>query len=160
MEQNIYSFSATDISGEIVSLAKYQNKILLIVNTASNCGFTKQYAGLQALYEKYKTNNFDILAFPCNQFANQEPGDEHQISNFCKSNYGVTFKIFQKIDVNAENAHPLFKYLQKAAPGLLGTHFIKWNFTKFLISKAGIPVKRYSPSTIPEKIEQDIIKLL
>ncbi len=160
MSQTIYNFSARTISGELRSLARYKDKVLLIVNTASQCGFTKQYAGLQELYDKYKERGFEILAFPCNQFGSQEPGDSTEISNFCKMNYGVTFQIFEKIEVNGAKAHPLFVYLTDTAPGILGTKFIKWNFTKFLITKEGIPTKRYSPSTPPEKIEQDIIASL
>jgi len=160
MAQTIYNFSARTITGELRSLARYKEKVLLIVNTASKCGFTKQYSGLQALFDKYNDRGFEILAFPCNQFANQEPGDSSEISNFCKLNYGVTFQLFEKIDVNGKNTHPLFVYLSENAPGILGTNFIKWNFTKFLINKEGMPIKRFSPSTTPEKLEAEILALL
>ena len=158
--KNIYSYSALDINGERVGLSRYKQKVILIVNTASQCGYTKQYANLQSLYEKYKDKGFTILAFPCNQFANQEPGSEKEISDFCKSNYGVTFPLFSKINVNGKNIHPLFRYLSENATGVLGSKFLKWNFTKFLINKNGEVIKRFSPSTVPEKIEPEIIQLL
>lgn len=160
MSKTVYEFSAKTIEGKQKDLAEYKGKALLIVNTASQCGFTKQYAGLQSLYERYRAQGFEILAFPCNQFANQEPGDTDEISNFCKRNYGVTFQLFDKIDVNGKNAHPLFDFLSQKLPGLLNTKFIKWNFTKFLIGKNGEPLKRYSPSTLPEKIEADLVKVI
>lgn len=160
MSKTIYDFSAKTNDGKLHNLSEYQGKVLLIVNTASQCGFTKQYKGLQELYETYHDKGFEILAFPCNQFANQEPGSNDEISNFCKRNYGVTFQLFDKIDVNGKNAHPLFAFLAAELPGLLNTKFIKWNFTKFLINQQGEPVKRYSPSTPPEKIENDIVGIL
>lgn len=160
MSKTIYLFSALDIQQNRVSLARYEGKVVLIVNTASQCGFTKQYAGLQELYEKYKDQDFVILGFPCNQFANQEPGTETEISNFCRSNYGVTFPLFAKINVNGADAHPLYKFLTETAPGFLGTKAIKWNFTKFLINKEGMVVKRFSPSTLPEKLVPEIEALL
>ncbi len=146
--------------GEEVSLDQYEGKTLLIVNTASKCGLTPQFSGLQELYEKFKDENFEILGFPSNQFANQDPGSNEEISEFCKLNYGVSFPMFEKINVNGSEAHPLFKYLAEQAPGILGSKAIKWNFTKFLISPDGTPVKRYSPQTTPDKIEDDIRKQL
>lgn len=160
MSQAIYDFKATTIQKKEIELSAYKGKVLLIVNTASKCGFTKQYEGLQKLYTDYQKEGFEILAFPCNQFAGQEPGTESDISQFCQKNYGVTFQLFSKIEVNGKNAHPLFTYLAAELPGLLNMKFIKWNFTKFLIDKNGKPYKRYSPSTPPEKIETDIQNLL
>ena len=160
MSKTVYDFSAESIDGSQVQLADYKGKALLIVNTASKCGFTPQYKGLQALYEKYRDRGFEVLGFPCNQFQHQEPGSEEEIKNFCELNYGVGFPLFAKIDVNGENAHPLFSYLTEALPGLLGSKKIKWNFTKFLIDREGKPVKRFAPSTTPESIESDIEKLL
>lgn len=159
MNDNIYQFKARSIDGEEISLKKYEGKVLLIVNVASKCGFTKQYEGLQKLYEKYKDNDFMILGFPCNQFANQEPGTNEEIKQFCTINYGVTFDLFDKIDVNGENAHPLYKYLSSKAPGFLGDS-IKWNFTKFLVDKNGNVLKRYAPQTEPKHIEPDILELI
>lgn len=156
----IYDFSVTDISGQQVSLADYQGKIILIVNTASKCGFTPQYKGLQELYDKYTEQGFVILGFPCNQFSNQEPGDEKQISEFCELNYGVSFPLFAKVDINGKNAEPLFTYLKNQAPGFLGTRNIKWNFTKFLIGRDGRVIKRYAPTDTPKSIEKDIVKAL
>jgi glutathione peroxidase len=156
----IYSFSAETLGGETASLEQYQGKVLLIVNTASECGFTPQYKGLQEIYDRYKDRGFAVLGFPCNQFGKQEPGDAAQIGSFCEKNYGVTFPMFDKIDVNGANAHPLFRYLTGEAPGLLGLEGIKWNFTKFLIGREGEVVKRYAPLTKPEAITQDIEKLL
>jgi len=160
MESNIYGFSALLSDGKKIQLSNFRAKVLLIVNTASKCGFTKQYLGLQEVYEKYKAMGFEVLAFPCNQFFNQEPGTMEEISNFCKMNYGVTFPLFEKIEVNGSNAHPLFDYLSKALPGFLNMNFIKWNFTKFLVDKQGIPYKRYSPSTPPDQLEGDLQLLL
>jgi len=133
---------------------------LLIVNTASKCGFTPQYKGLQDLYKKHLNNGFEVLGFPCNQFGKQEPGNEEEISNFCTVNYNVTFPIFSKVDVNGPSAHPLFQYLTSSQPGLLGTEKIKWNFTKFLINNDGEPVKRFSPQTSPEQISTHIDELI
>jgi glutathione peroxidase len=158
---SIYSFSAEPLGGGApVSLENYAGKVLLIVNTASECGFTPQYAGLQKLYDDYATRGLAVLGFPCNQFGKQEPGDSAQIGSFCQKNYGVTFPIFDKIDVNGANAHPLYRWLTGEAPGLLGLEAIKWNFTKFLVDRNGKVVKRYAPVTKPEAIAADIDKLL
>ena len=156
----VYDFSARLLNGEDVSLSRWRNQVLLIVNTASQCGFTPQYAGLETLYENLHGDGFTILGFPCNQFGAQEPGSEAEIGQFCLKNYGVSFPIFAKIEVNGERAHPLYKYLKDAKPGLLGTEAIKWNFTKFLIGKDGEPVARYAPQTKPEELETPIKKLL
>jgi glutathione peroxidase len=157
---SLYSFSARALRGETVNLDRYRDKVLLIVNTASECGFTPQYAGLQQLYERYATRGFEVLGFPCNQFGKQEPGDAAQIGSFCEKNFRVTFPLFAKIEVNGPNAHPLYRYLTSEAPGLLGTEAIKWNFTKFLVDRRGDIVKRYAPMTKPEAIERDIEALL
>ena len=156
---NIYQFSATTINGEQQSLSNYTGKIVLIVNTASKCGFTSQYQGLQQLYEKYGKDKFTVLAFPCNQFLNQEPGSNEEIMNFCQINFGVTFPVFAKIDVKGSKADPLFTYLTEKSLGLLGNS-IKWNFTKFLIDGKGNVYDRYSPTTSPSKLAGDIEKLL
>jgi glutathione peroxidase len=158
---SIYSFSAEPLGGGApVSLENYAGKVLLIVNTASECGFTPQYAGLQKLYEDYAARGLAVLGFPCNQFGKQEPGDALQIGSFCEKNYGVTFPMFEKIDVNGANAHPLYRWLTGEAPGLLGLEAIKWNFTKFLVDRNGRVVKRYAPVTKPDAIAADIDKLL
>jgi len=157
---SVYDFTANRLDGQEESLAAYRGKVLLIVNTASACGFTPQYAGLEALYEKLGPEGFAILGFPCNQFGAQEPGSEAEIGAFCQKNYGVTFPMFAKIEVNGANAHPLYKYLKDAKPGLLGTEAIKWNFTKFLIGKDGEPAARYAPNTKPEDLEAPVKKLL
>jgi glutathione peroxidase len=157
---SIYSFSAQSLAGEPVPLDRYAGKVLLIVNTASECGFTPQYAGLQKLYEDLSARGLVVLGFPCNQFGKQEPGDATQIGSFCEQNYGVTFPMFEKIDVNGANAHPLYHWLTEEAPGLLGLEAIKWNFTKFLVDREGNVVKRYAPVTKPEAIAADIEKLL
>ncbi|RJF91565.1 glutathione peroxidase [Sphingomonas cavernae] len=141
-------------------LADYAGKVLLVVNVASKCGFTPQYTGLEALYRKYKDRGFEILAFPCNQFGAQEPGNAEEIANFCSLTYDVTFPLFGKIEVNGEGADPLYDYLKAAKPGLMGTKAIKWNFTKFLVDREGNPVKRYAPNDTPESLEKDIEKLL
>lgn len=156
----IYAFSAESLSGESVSLANWQNKVLLIVNTASECGFTPQYKGLQELHDRYGERGFAVLGFPCNQFGKQEPGDAAQIGEFCEKNFGVTFPLFAKIDVNGANAHPLFKYLTEEAPGVLGTEGIKWNFTKFLVDREGTVINRYGSVTKPDALSKDIEKLL
>ena len=153
---SIYSFSARTLGGEEVSLEQYRGKVLLIVNTASECGFTPQYAGLQKLYETYAGRDFVVLGFPCNQFGKQEPGDATQIGSFCEKNFGVSFPMFEKIDVNGANAHPLYRYLTGEAPGLLGLEGIKWNFTKFLVGRDGAVLKRYAPVTKPDAITADI----
>ncbi|WP_318484764.1 glutathione peroxidase [Photobacterium leiognathi] len=155
----IYDFEVKNITGDMLSLEKYQGKVLLIVNTASECGFTPQYETLQALFDKYKDQGLVILGFPCNQFGGQEPGTEAEIAQSCLVNYGVTFPMFSKVDVKGAQADPLFTYLVKALPGVLGAN-IKWNFTKFLIAPDGTPVKRYAPTTKPMDIEADIVKLL
>lgn len=157
---SIYDFSANSIEGQPVSLSTYKDKVLLIVNTASQCGFTPQYQGLQSVHNKYESQGFTVLGFPCNQFGQQEPGSANEIQSFCETRFGVTFPLFEKVDVNGENAHPLFKFLTKAAPGIFGTEGIKWNFTKFLVDRSGQVVKRYPSTTKPEDIEKDIQALL
>lgn len=157
--ENIYQFTAKSLQGKEVNLKDYQGKTMLIVNTASKCGLTPQFEGLEKLYGKYRDKGLVILGFPCNQFANQEPGDEKQISEGCLINYGVSFPMFSKIDVNGENAHPLYKFLKKELPGFFGSK-IKWNFTKFLVDKNGKPVKRFAPVTKPEKIDKYLEKVL
>ncbi|MBO9482868.1 glutathione peroxidase [Salinisphaera sp. G21_0] len=148
------------LGGEMKELADYENKVVLIVNTASKCGFTPQYQTLEELYNKYKDQGLVILGFPCNQFGRQEPGDSEEIGAFCQKNYGVTFPMFEKIEVNGDHAAPLYKDLKSEAPGLLGTQKIKWNFTKFLIGRKGEIIDRYAPTTKPEDIEEDICKAL
>ena len=160
MSQTLYDFSVNDNANNSVSLEKYRGKTLLIVNTASKCGFTPQYKGLQELYEEYSSKGFEVLGFPCNQFGSQEPGTEEEISEFCSINYNITFPIFSKIDVKGPSAEPLFRFLTSSKPGLLGTEKIKWNFTKFLIDQNGQTVKRYSPQTTPEQISSDVKDLL
>ena len=157
---SIYAFSATRLDGTIEKLDAYRGQVLLIVNTASACGFTPQYAGLETLYTKLHGDGLTVLGFPCNQFGAQEPGSESEIGAFCQKNYGVSFPMFAKINVNGENAHPLYKYLKDAKPGLLGTEAIKWNFTKFLIDRNGEPVARYAPQTKPEELEKPVRALL
>ena len=154
-----YDFTAKDLQGNQVNLETYRGKVVLVVNTASECGFTPQFEGLEKLYRKHREDGLVVLGFPCNQFGKQEPGDEKSIAEGCVVNYGVTFPMFSKVDVNGQNAHPLFKYLKKEQGGLLGSK-IKWNFTKFLIDREGKPVERFAPMTKPESIEKDIIKLL
>lgn len=156
---NIYQFSAQTIDGEAKSLADFGGNVLLIVNTASECGFTPQFDGLQKLYDAYKDEGFAILGFPCNQFNQQDPGSDDEIAGFCRRNYGVTFPMFSKVDVKGERAHPLFTYLTSQAKGVV-TRQIKWNFTKFLIDRNGNVLKRYAPQTKPENIAQDIEELL
>ncbi|TFW25283.1 glutathione peroxidase [Duganella callida] len=156
----IFDITADSLSGQPVDLAQYKGKVLLIVNTASKCGFTPQYKGLEAVYQQFKERGVEVLGFPCNQFGAQEPGDAAEIGAFCEKNYGVTFPMFAKVDVNGDHAHPLFQKLKKDAPGILGTEGIKWNFTKFLIRKDGTVYNRYAPATKPEELIQDIEKLL
>lgn len=156
----LYDIDARTIAGETQSLRDFAGKTLLIVNVASKCGFTPQYAGLEALHEKYAGRGLVVLGFPCNQFGAQEPGAEKEIASFCSATYGVSFPMFAKIEVNGENAHPLYKWLKHEAPGLLGTEAIKWNFTKFLVDKTGKVVKRYAPTDTPQSIEKDIEALL
>lgn len=153
---SVYEFEATTIMGLPKSIGDYRGKLLLIVNTASKCGFTPQYAGLQELYETYHDRGLEILGFPCNQFMNQEPGSSEEIRHFCRVNYGVTFPMFDKINVSGPDAHPLFEYLKGQAPGALGTKAIKWNFTKFLVDREGYVVARFAPSVEPEEIRPKI----
>jgi glutathione peroxidase len=157
---SIYDFSVTTIEGQPLSLSTYKNKVLLIVNTASQCGFTPQYQGLQALYDKYASQGLEILGFPCNQFGQQEPGSASEIQSFCETRFGVKFPLFEKVDVNGNNAHPLFQYLTKAAPGLFGTETVKWNFTKFLVDRSGKVIERYASMAKPEDLDKAIQKLL
>ena len=157
---SIYDFSVEDIHGKEQKLDEYKDKVLLIVNVASKCGFTPQYNGLEALYEKLHGRGFEILGFPSNQFGAQEPGNEAEIAQFCELNYGVKFPLFAKIDVNGSDAAPLYQYLKKAKPGLLGSEAIKWNFTKFLVDRKGKVVERYAPKVEPEALASDIEKLL
>ncbi len=158
--QSIYSFKVNTIDGQQTTLAQYKGRTILIVNVASKCGLTKQYEGLEALYKKYKDRGLVILGFPCNQFMGQEPGTEAEIAEFCSVNYGVTFPLFSKIDVNGEDAHPLYQYLKKVLPGTANKPDIEWNFAKFLIDKDGKPVYRYHPKVKPAELEGDIEKLL
>lgn len=157
---DIYEFSGKNIKGEDVPLSNYKGKVLLIVNTASKCGFTPQYKGLEALYKEYQGKGLEILGFPCNQFGKQEPGNADDIGEFCELNFGVTFPLFDKIEVNGPNTHPLYDYLKKEAPGLLGSGAVKWNFTKFLVDGSGKVIKRFAPTDTPEKIEKHVAKLL
>ncbi|TVT34547.1 glutathione peroxidase [Marinobacter vinifirmus] len=159
-DATIYDFSAKDIKGNEVSLADYQGKVLLIVNTASKCGFTPQFEGLQNLHKELGDKGFEVLGFPCNQFLSQDPGDENAISQFCSLNYGVSFPMFAKIEVNGEGTHLLFRFLKKEAKGLMGSEKVKWNFTKFLVDSNGRVVRRYAPTAKPEEIRADIEKLL
>ena len=156
----VTDFSVKAADGSSADLSTYAGKVLLVVNTASKCGFTPQYAGLEALHRKYADRGFEVLGFPCNQFGAQEPGDAAEIANFCSLTYDVTFPVFAKIDVNGDAADPLFQHLKVEAPGLLGSKGIKWNFTKFLVDREGRAVERYAPTTKPEDIEADIEKLL
>ncbi len=157
---DLYQHSATDVSGTPVELSTFKGRVLLIVNTASKCGFTPQYEGLEALQSRFHDRGFDVLAFPCNQFGHQEPGTDSDIASFCSTSFGTSFPLFSKIEVNGANAHPLYQYLKKQAPGVLGTSAIKWNFTKFLVDAQGKVVNRYSPQTKPEAIATDIEALL
>lgn len=160
MQSRIYGFNSATLAGQALSLADYEGRVLLLVNTASECGFTPQYAGLESLYRKYGSRGFVVIGFPCNQFGGQEPGEAAQIAAFCEKNYGVSFPLTEKIEVNGENAHPLFKFLTHEAPGVLGTEAIKWNFTKFLVDRNGRTIKRFAPSTTPEEISSEIEALL
>ena len=152
----VYDFTARSVEGNDRSLGDYKGKVLLVVNVASECGYTPQYTGLEALYRKFKDRGFEVLGFPCNQFGAQEPGTEAQIKSFCETRFGVSFPLFAKIDVNGPETHPLYEFLKSAEPGLLGTEAIKWNFTKFLVGKDGSVRKRYAPQTKPEAIAEDI----
>lgn len=156
----IYDFTVITAEGTQQPLADYRGKVLLIVNTASKCGFTPQYAGLEALYRRYADRGFVVLGFPCNQFADQESGDMEEIRSFCSLSYDISFPLFTKIEVNGSNAAPLYQYLKSAAPGLLGSQAIKWNFTKFLIARDGTVQGRYAPTTKPEQLEASIMELL
>jgi glutathione peroxidase len=157
---SVYDYSARRLDGHEESLDKFRGQVLLIVNTASQCGFTPQYAGLEALYTKLHDQGLTVLGFPCNQFGAQEPGVEAEIGAFCEKNFGVSFPMFAKIEVNGDHAHPLYEYLKDAKPGVLGTENIKWNFTKFLVDRNGEPVARYAPQTKPEELEAPVRKLL
>ncbi len=156
----IHDFSATTLDGHEQSLADYKGKVVLIVNTASKCGFTPQYDGLEQLHREYSPRGLVVLGFPCNQFGAQEPGDAAEIASFCSLTYNVSFPMFAKVDVNGDHAHPLFRYLKAAKPGLLGTEGIKWNFTKFLVGKDGEVVGRYAPATKPEELTKEIEALM
>ncbi|WP_462405318.1 glutathione peroxidase [Gracilibacillus sp. Marseille-QA3620] len=157
---NLYDLQAKTISGHDISLSEYRGKVILIVNTASKCGFTPQYRELEDFYQKYREQGFVVLGFPCNQFMAQEPGDDMDIQAFCKTNYGVTFPMFSKIDVRGERAHPIYKYLTEKAPGVMGSKAVKWNFTKFLIDRNGDVIKRFAPSTKMSEVEHSIKELL
>jgi glutathione peroxidase len=156
----IYDFDALQIDGKKVSLKNFQGKAMLIVNTASACGFTPQFAGLEELHQQYGNKGLAVLGFPCNQFGAQDSGSNAEISDFCQINYGVTFPMMAKVDVNGSTAHPLYQWLSKEAPGLLGSKAIKWNFTKFLVGKDGAVLKRYAPTDTPESLAKDIEKAL
>ena len=158
--KNLYDFEMPRNNGEVEHLSAYKGQVVLVVNTASKCGFTPQYDGLQNLYDQYKAQGFAVLAFPCDQFGHQEPGDDAQIQEFCSLNFNVNFPLFKKIEVNGQGTAPVYEYLKNAAPGLLGSKAIKWNFTKFLVDTNGNVVKRYGPNTKPEAIKGDIEALL
>ena len=156
----IYDYSATNINGQEAALSEYQDKVLLIVNTASKCGFTPQFEGLEGLHKELAEQGLVVLGFPCNQFGGQDPGNDGEIEEFCQLNYGVSFPMFSKVEVNGDATHPLFEYLKKQAKGLLGSQKIKWNFTKFLVNRQGEVVKRYAPTDKPQAIKKDILALL
>jgi glutathione peroxidase len=160
MNQSIYEFSAQRLNGDEIQLDAYRGKILLIVNTASECGFTPQYTGLETLYRQFQDKGLVVLGFPCNQFGAQEPGDAAAIAQFCQSRFDVSFPLFAKIDVNGDNAHPLYVWLKHEAAGILGTEAIKWNFTKFLVGSNGKVIRRFAPATKPEEIAEEIEALL
>ncbi|ARU56346.1 glutathione peroxidase [Oleiphilus messinensis] len=160
MSSSIFEIEVKKITGDVVAMESFKGKVLLIVNTASKCGFTPQFNGLEKLYEQYKDQGLEILGFPCNQFLSQDPGDDAEISSFCSLNYGVTFPMFSKVEVNGDNTHPLYQFLKSEAKGVLGTEKIKWNFTKFLVNAEGKVLKRYGPNVEPAKMEGDIRKLL
>lgn len=160
MTSSVYDFDALDTSGKTVALKQYRGKAMLIVNTASACGFTPQFAGLEALHQEYGKSGLVVLGFPCNQFGNQDPGNDAEISSFCQLNYGVSFAMMAKVDVNGEQALPLFQWLSQEAPGLLGSKSIKWNFTKFLVGKDGHVIKRYAPQDAPASMAKDIAAAL
>jgi len=160
MTQTVYDFSAATIRGEEKSLSQYRGKVMLIVNTASKCGFTPQLEGLESIYKKYSEKGLVVLGFPCNQFLHQDPASDGDIATFCQRNYGVSFPMYSKIDVNGRATHPLYKFLKNEARGVWRTKRIKWNFTKFLVDKNGNVIKRYATATTPEAIEKDIVSLL
>ncbi len=160
MSASIYDITADRLNGSPEKLEKYKGQVMLVVNTASKCGFTPQYEGLEALYAKYKDRGFVVLGFPCNQFGRQEPGEGGEIAQFCQVNYGVSFPMFSKIEVNGDGTHPLYKHLKSAAPGLLGSEAIKWNFTKFLVDRNGNVVDRFAPTTKPEDLAEKVAPLL
>jgi glutathione peroxidase len=160
MTASIYDFSTNSLEGKTIDFSGFKDKVILIVNTASQCGFTSQYRGLQDLYNRFQDRGLVVFGFPCNQFGAQEPGNAAEIQSFCETRYGVSFPLSEKIDVNGGNAHPIYKFLTKTAPGILGSEAIKWNFTKFLVDRQGNVVKRYAPSTTPEDIAKDIEALL
>jgi glutathione peroxidase len=160
MSDTIYDFKINSLQGKEIDFANFKDKVILLVNTASKCGFTPQYTGLEKLHETYKDQGLVVIGFPCNQFGGQEPGDSKDIEENCLVNYGVTFLVTEKIDVNGTDAHPIFQFLKKSLPGILGTEDIKWNFTKFLVDKSGTPIKRYASATEPAEIEPDIKNLL
>lgn len=157
---SVFDFSVLNAHGQSVDLSAYRGRVLLIVNTASRCGFTPQYSELQALYDAHRERGLQIIGFPCDQFGHQEPGSDEEIQSFCATNYAVTFPVFQKIEVNGPNASPLFEYLKAAAPGVLGTRSIKWNFTKFLIGRDGRSVQRFAPKTSPKELEHELKSML
>lgn len=160
MSKSVYDFTCKTIDGQEKSLAEFEGKVLLVVNVASKCGFTPQYEGLEAMYQDLKSEGLEILGFPCNQFASQEKGSDADIQSFCSLTYGVTFPMFSKVDVNGDQADPLYQFLKSEAPGLLGSKAVKWNFTKFLVNKEGKVIKRYAPNTEPKAIVGDVKKLL
>ena len=160
MSESLYDFHATTIDGKLQPFEAFRGKVLLIVNVASQCGFTPQYAGLETLYRKHRAAGLEVLGFPCNQFGSQEPDGEPEIAQFCEARFGVTFPMFSKIDVNGPGAHPLYVWLKAAEPGILGTGSIKWNFTKFLVGRDGRVLKRYAPTSTPESIEADVVAAL
>ena len=154
--QSLGSFQAQSVDGKPVAMSRYAGQVALVVNTASQCGFTPQFARLESLWQSYRDRGLVVLGFPCNQFGQQEPGENHEIASFCQLNYGVTFPMMAKVDVNGANAHPLYKWLSAQAPGLLGSRSIKWNFTKFLVERDGLPIRRYAPQDTPERLSGDI----
>ena len=160
MKETVYDYKVKDINGKEVAMSDYKDKVLLIVNVSSTCGFTPQYKGLQDLYEKYSNDGFEVLAFPCNQFGSQEKGSEQDIKEFCTKNYAVTFPIFSKVEINGNKAEPLFKFLKQQIKGFMGTESVKWNFSKFLVNKNGQVVKRYGSLDFPENLESEIKALL
>ena len=160
MSQTLYDFTALRLNGEPLALEAYRGKVVLIINTASQCGFTPQYAGLEELYRRFKEQGFVVLGFPCNQFGAQEPGDAEAIGQFCQTRYDVSFPLFAKIDVNGDNTHPLYAWLKREAAGILGTEAIKWNFTKFLINREGKVIDRYAPATRPDELAEAVEALL